>query len=390
MAQFWRRVTDYFHRSDKLLWLISFAISGFSLVILASVSRSLSGNYFQTQLMAILLGYAAAWLLTLIDYREIARFWYIIGGFCIFAILLTYLFGISASGAGGVNAKAWIPLPGGLTFQPSELAKIGFIITFAKHLSILKKHALIDHPLHVVLLGCHALVPMLLTHFQGDDGAAVIFFCMFLIMSFAAGVKLRYFAILLVLAAAAIPVLWNFVLSPYQKDRFLIFLNPESDPLGAGLQQVQGKISIASGQIVGQGLFQGPRVERESVPLQHSDFIFSVVGEELGFLGCSLVILLLFALLLRTVFVARKSCDELGSFMCFGFFAMIASQAIFNLGMCLNLLPVMGVTLPFFSAGGSSAACLYLGLGLVANVYMHRNDGDQVKINVHQYATTIS
>ena len=121
------------------------------------------------------------------------------------------------------------------------------------------------------------------------------------------------------------------------------------------------------------------------VPIQESDFIFAVAGEQLGFIGCAMIIILLILLLMRTLHTARVSCDNLGAYMCFGFFGMIASQMIFNLGMCLSLLPVMGVTLPFFSAGGSSAACLYLGFGLVQNVYMHRSEKDQIKIeNVHR------
>lgn len=373
---------SYFRRTNKLLWLVMIAISVYGLLLVASASRTFATNYFKTQLIAVVLGYIAAYILTRLNYREISNYWYMAAGFCVFLIIYTLIFGEAVVGSSGVNAKAWITLPGGVTFQPSELAKIGFMLTFSKHLSVLNERGLMQNPIYVFSLGAHALIPMMLTHLQGDDGAAVIFFCMFLAMSFAAGVQLRYFAAVFGLFLVAAPLAWKYVLADYQKNRLLIFMNPESDPLGNGLQQIQGKISIGSGGVWGQGLFEGPRVARHNVPIQHSDFIFSVAGEELGFVGASLIIFLLLALLIITLYCARKSSDPLGTYICFGFFGMIASQAIFNIGMCLSLLPVMGVTLPFFSAGGSSTACLYLGFGLVQSVYMYKHDSDKVRLRL--------
>lgn len=377
---------DYFKRADKFLWAVMLAISAYSLILLKTVpSPSESRSYFMVQLVAILAGYVAAIVITAFDYRTIARFSKWIALFAILLIVYTLIFGHAVTGTDGVNAKAWIKLPGGLTFQPSELVKILFMITYGKHLSIVKENGNIKRFLHVCLLGVHALVPILLVHFQGDDGAAIIFFFMFLFMSFAAGVQLRYFAAIFAIILIAIPIAWQYIFEDYQRNRILNMFNPEADPQGMGLQQIQGKISIGSGQFFGQGLFQGSRVQRGVVPIQESDFIFSVAGEQLGFIGCALIIVLLILLLMRTLHTARVACDNLGAYMCFGFFGMIASQMIFNLGMCLSLLPVMGVTLPFFSAGGSSAACLYLGFGLVQNIYMHRSEKDQIKIeNVHR------
>ena len=146
--------------------------------------------------------------------------------------------------------------------------------------------------------------------------------------------------------------------------------------IGDGWQQYQARTSIGSGQLTGKGLFNGPRVETNLVTFQHSDFIFSVAGEELGFIGCTAIIVLLLLYLLRVLYIASKARDDLGRCMCFGFFGLIALQSVSNIGMCLALLPVMGVTLPFFSAGGSSAVCLYLGFGLIQSVYMHRPDAN--------------
>lgn len=372
-------VKNYFNITDKFFWIIALLISSYSLLLMLSVSRNSDFGYFKVQLISIIVGYIGAFLITKSDYRKIAKYWYYVAAICIVLIICTFIFGTAVTGNSGVDAKAWIKLPGGITFQPSELAKIGFMITFSKHLSFLREHDQLKSFKQIVFLGLHALIPMGLTHLQGDDGATIIFFFMFLFMSFAAGIQLRYFIGTFIALVLSIPILWNYVFAEYQKQRLIAQLNPEADPLGMGFQQMQGKLSIGSGMLFGQGYFNGPRVgfgKRGVVPVQQSDFIFSVAGEELGFIGCILVIALLLALFIRTFIIAYKSSDDLGSYICFGFLGMIVSQTIFNIGMCLSLLPVMGVTLPFFSAGGSSAACLYLGLGLVQSVYMQKGDGN--------------
>ena len=189
MTQFFNRCgkgfVDYLKRSDKLLWLVMLTISAFSLTLLYTVpSNAMGRNYFDIQLIAIVAGYVGAIILTLIDYRTIARYWIWIAAIGAAMILYTLLFGESVTGSDGVNAKAWLKLPGGITFQTSELVKILFMITFGKHLSILNEKGLIQKFRHVCLLGLHAAVPILLVHLQGDDGAAIIFFFMFLCMSF--------------------------------------------------------------------------------------------------------------------------------------------------------------------------------------------------------------
>lgn len=340
--------------------------------MLYSVSRHSHLNYFKTQLTSILVGYIGAYVITKLDYRVICKFWYITAFVCTVLMLSTFLFGTSVTGSSGVDAKAWITLPGKITFQPSELTKIGFIITFSKHLAHLKIKGKVCKFKDVLLLFLHALVPMTLSHLQGDDGATVIFFFMFLTMCYIAGINLRYFLLLFSSALTSLPFLWNHVLAEYQKKRLLCQLNPEADPLGIGFQQMQGKLSIGSGKILGLGLFNGRRVENGSVPIQHSDFIFSAIGEELGFFGCIFAIALLLVLIFRIIKIASISCDSLGVIICFGFLGLVVSQTVFNLGMCLSLLPVVGVTLPFLSAGGSSAACLYLGLGLIQSVYINK------------------
>lgn len=383
--RFFKGLWDYIKRADIILWLLLAMISAYSLVLLRSVDYATGSGYFRTQLLAIGLGVAAAVVVTLIDYAEIANFWYLLAGFSIFLMIYTSFFGEQVVGSGGVDAKAWINIAG-RTFQSSELVKIAFILTFAKHLDVLRKGSKLDHPLHVMLLGCHALVPMLLCEMQGDTGAAIVFFAIFLTMSLSAGIKLRYFAALGGIVLVALPLLWMFVMKDYQKARFTAVFNLE-DPtvqMEDGYQQYQGRISIGSGRLDGTGLFNGTRVANKSVPFQQSDYIFSVAGEELGFIGCSLILLLLLLFMAKVLHVASTSRDDLGRYICFGFFGMIALQSVSNIGMCLALLPAMGVTLPFFSAGGSSAACMYLGFGLVQAVYMRRKESDGMRLRRKQ------
>ena len=381
-----KSILNYLKRADILLWLLLAAMCAYSLLLLHSVSQSASADYFRAQLFPIVLGAAGALIVSSIDYADIANFWYIIAGFSIFLMIYTYLFGERIMGSGGVDARAWISI-GNRTFQSSELVKIAFMITFAKHLDIVKKKGAIGDFPQILLLCLHAGIAMALCELQGDTGATIGFFSMFLFMSLAAGVPLRYFAILAGLVVVALPIVWQYVLKDYQKNRFVAVFNLDTDPdirMTDGFQQWQGRVSIGSGGLRGQGLGQGPRVRSNVVPFQHSDYIFSVAGEELGFAGCvaSLGLLLLF--MLKSLHEPSTSRDDLGRYICFGFFGIIALQSVWNIGMCLTILPAMGITLPFFSAGGSSSMCLYLGFGLVQSVHMRRKEIDGLHLRPSQ------
>lgn len=358
--------------SDKFLWSLTLIIAVYGLTLVASISRE-GFNYFFVQSLSILIGLIGAVMFQAVDYKHISKASVWIGIFGILLIVYTLFMGVTIEGASGVNAKAWIKLPGGITFQPSELVKIAFIITFSSHMANILENDDIKDPKNIILLLAHALVPVILTHLQGDDGAAIIFLCIALTIAFVGGVPIRYFLYAVISAIVLAPIAWNFVLADYQKKRILSQLNPEGDPLNMGYQQIQGKLSIGSGGIFGVGLFKGPRIANNVVPIQESDFIFSAAGEELGFIGCALIILLLLLVIIRIGYIAKRSQDTVGALVCFGFIGLVASQTIFNLGMCLSLMPVMGVTLPFFSVGGSSAACLYLGLGIIQNIYLNED-----------------
>lgn len=375
-------VIGYIKKTDWILWLLVIGVSIYSLLLLNSVSVQTDANWDSSQFTAIMLGLAGAVLISLTDYSGVASYWYLIGGFCVFLMIYTLVVADAVVGADGVYARAWIKIAN-RTFQSSELVKIGFIVTFAKHLDVVKKKGVINDVLHVILLFFHAAVPFLLCHQQGDDGAGLVFLFVFLCMSFAAGVKLRYFVILFALVVLAIPVLWNTVISSYQKLRFNAVLNLDDPTVmnNEGYQQSNARISIGSGQWSGHGLYNGRRVSSGAVTFQHSDFIFSVAGEELGFIGSVAILVLLLLLMLKTLHIAKNSRDEMGKYMCFGYFGIIAFQSIINIGMCLAVLPVMGVTLPFFSSGGSSAMCLYLGIGLIQSVFSRRKESDGMHLS---------
>ena len=308
-------------------------------------------------------------MISFIDYRIIAKFWWLTAGFALLLTLSVFFIGIQVSGTDDVG---WIRLPFGITFQPSELTKVCFILTFSKHISVLTEKNMLKTFIGVISLALHAVIPVALIHFQGDDGAALVFALMFLIMSFAAGVQLRYFIILLAVIILAVPVMWSFILNDDQKNRLTVLFSTDDNALQTyGWQQYQGKLSIASGSIYGKGIFSGPRVDKELVPYQENDFIFTVAGEELGFIGSAAIILLFALILFRMIVISSRITDPLGKSICAGFFALIGVQAMINLGMVLGILPVIGVTLPFFSSGGSAAACLFLGIGLVQSAVQH-------------------
>ena len=178
-----------------------------------------------------------------------------------------------------------------------------------------------------------------------------------------------------VAAAVAVPLGYFYVLTEDQKARILSLFDLEADLLGTGWQQWQGRFALANGGVFGKGLFNGDLVQSDSIPEAYNDFIFTAIGEELGLIGCLLVFILLGALCIRIVAVAHAARDDMGNYICMGVFGMILAQLIINIGMCTSLLPVIGVTLPFFSAGGTSLLCTFLGLAVVMSVHIHRDSG---------------
>ena len=363
---------DYFKKTDLVLWLLTLVTVIYSFLIISSMQRSGNYNFLKTQIAAVAIGFISAIIISHADYRYLVGKWYLWVIAAATLAILVFIFGIQVT---GTDDTAWLSLPGGFTIQPSELIKICFIISFTKHLSYLNEKGYIHNVFGVITLGIHAIIPMAIIHMQGDDGTVLIFGMIFIFMTFTAGVQLRYFAILAGALIIGIPIIWNFFMNNEHRNRILALFDIDGNAMtNYGWQQYQGKVSIASGGLSGSGLYNGSRVEYGIVPEQENDFIFTVAGEELGFIGCMILMILLFSIILKIILNAKQTNDAQGKYICCGVFAMIASQTIINLGMVLGFLPVIGITLPLFSSGGSSALATLIAIGLVQSVRNHNED----------------
>ncbi|MCQ2513616.1 MAG: FtsW/RodA/SpoVE family cell cycle protein [Ruminococcus sp.] len=363
---------EYSNKSDIFLWILTLSAIIYSLLLISSMQRSGSYNYLRTQIISILIGVISAIIICFADYNYIIDKWYISAITAVILAGLVFMFGIQVS---GTDDTAWIRLPMGFTVQPSEFIKICFIITFTKHLAYLKENEILKNLSSEISLVIHALIPIIVIHLQGDDGTVLIFCFIFITMSFVAGVQLRYFIIMIISIIIGIPIIWNFFMNNEHRNRILALLDLDGNSMSNyGWQQYQGKVSIASGKIFGSGLFNGKRVKSGIVPEQENDFILTVAGEEIGFIGCMLLLIILFAIMLRIIAIAKKCKNINGTLICCGVFTIIASQTIVNIGMVLGFLPVIGITLPLFSSGGSSALSILICIGLVQSVKKHNSD----------------
>ena len=362
------KIADFFRESDKIILILSIFAALYGSVAVFSATHYL-GNYRPTliQLVGTVLGIFAAIVISAFDYEKIAKRWYLVALIGIIPVILTFFIGIAPE---GTDDRAWLDL-GVTTFQPSELLKICFIITFSLHLKQIKPD--INKFKNLIPLCLHGAFPVLLIHFQGDDGTALVFAVMVLCMMWAAGVSWKYFLTGIITLAVSSPFLYFFVMNEDQRKRIGVIFDVNANIRDIGYQQYWGRVALANGGWKGQGLLNGSLTQDGVVPESYNDFIFVSIGEELGFWGCIVVLLLIAAICLRCIRIARICTKDLGKYICVGVFAMIFAQTVINIGMCTSVLPVIGVTLPFFSAGGTSLLCLFLGIGLVLNVYLHRN-----------------
>lgn len=371
MRKLFQNLADYIRETDKILLILCTITSLFGCAMVYSATRFTgSSRQFIVQLGSMFIGLIAAIIISTFDYKRISK-WIVLYILLAASLLaVTYIFGFAPD---GTENKAWLKLPFGMTLQPSELIKIIMMITFSKHVQAIDKRE-INKFSNVMLLAIHALsYPVAVMALQKDLGTVSVMAFIALIMLYCAGIKKRYFAVGGVLAVIGLPILWIYGLGEYQKSRFTILFDLYSDAKGKGYQQIQGLSALGSGGLFGAGYLQGPKTQNQTIPKAHNDFIFTAAGEELGLIGCLAIILLLLCIILRIVRVGGLSRDRQGFILCMGAFAMFAAQTIINLGMCLALMPVIGVTLPFFSAGGTSLVCLFLCIGLVLSVFKNRN-----------------
>jgi rod shape determining protein RodA len=330
--------------------------------------NGLDGQYYlKRHIINILIGLVLAYGVTVIDYRLLRAYTPFLWGAGVLGLVIVLIPGLGAEING---AKAWIALPGGFQIQPAELAKIAIIIGMSMILSERSHDS--DGPTSRDVLQALAIaaIPVALIIMQPDMGTVLIISAAVVTIVAVSGVPARWVTGLLLLA-----VLGGFVavkagvVSEYQVNRLQTFVDPNADTQGAGYQLRQARITVGSGGLVGTGLFNGPQTNGRFVPEQQTDFIFTVAGEELGFIGSGAILILYLILLMRGFSIARRTNDPFGRLVCTGVIAWFAFQIFENIGMTLGLMPMTGVPLPFISYGGSSMFATLIGIGLLQNVH---------------------
>jgi len=323
--------------------------------------------YLKRHVINIVIGILLAWGTTVIDYRMLRAYTPIVWGLGVIGLTAVLIPGLGSEVNG---AQAWIPLPGGFQIQPAELAKISIIVGMSMLLSEYRHEN--DEPTSrdVIQALLVAAIPVGLILLQPDMGTVFIISISVVAMIGASGAPTRWVVGLLLVA-----LLGGFgatklgVINDYQVKRLQSFVDPNADSQGAGYQLRQARITVGSGGFLGTGLFDGPQTSGRFVPEQQTDFIFTVAGEQLGFLGSGFILLLYLTILMRAFSIARRSTDAFGRLVCVGVLTWFAFQTFENIGMTLGLMPMTGVPLPFLSYGGSSMFANMIGFGLLQNVY---------------------
>lgn len=366
MRGVFRAISEFVKKADMILLALCITATVYGTVIISSATNYVGNSrYIIIQLAAMVLGIAAYVILTLIDVDIIAERRELLLLFCIFFIALLQIFGVERGGN-----RSWLDFGLPIMIQPAEICKIFFIIILAKTMSI--KQNKLSSPVTVAeLAGITILFAALIRYFSWDDGMMLNYLFIFAIMIFAGGVNLIWFLVGGGALLAAFPFVWS-RLDEYQKNRIRVIFDPTIDPKAEGIRYQMNRTirALQNGGIAGRGLFNGPMVQSGSVPAQHTDSIFSACGEELGMVGCLAILLLLGAIIVRCVYVGMKSGNYMNRMICTGIAGMLASQIAINVGMCMGVFPVVGLTLPFFSYGGSSIVTMFAAMGFVSGINM--------------------
>ncbi|NLY43659.1 MAG: rod shape-determining protein RodA [Clostridiaceae bacterium] len=357
---------------DTMTMVIVLILIGIGIVVISSATHVHETNDFsavQKHIVWTVLAIGLLLFIISIDYNSLAGMVVYLYIGAILLLISVLLFGTEIKGA-----KSWFTIGSLGSIQPAEFVKVIVIITFSKHIDKIKENdpEAINKPKNLLALCIHMLIPILLIMKQPDWGTAAVFIGIMVMILFAAGISYKYIFTAFGAAAVSLPLLFFYVMEDYQRERLLVFLDPNRDPLGRGYHVIQSKIAIGSGQLYGKGLFQGTQTQRGFLPEQDTDFIFSVIGEELGFIWCSIVIILFVILLLRFLYLASIAKDNFGSYIIIGVTAMFFFHVLINIGMTIGLAPVTGIPLPFISRGGSSMLTNMAAVGLVLNVAMRR------------------
>ncbi len=339
--------------------VFALSVIGSVVVYSATIHNADISTLWRKQIFWFGISLFVMWLFSRIDYRFWMEASYIFYTISIVSLILVLFVGDETNGA-----RRWIKL-GFFSYQPSELAKLSILLVLARYIGsrMVEIHFLTRFFLLLTILG----VPLLLILKQPDLGSALLLVPASLVMMYVGGVQVRRLLWMFILGGAACPLIFHF-LKDYQKERLEVFINPSDDPLGAGYNIIQSVIAIGSGGVAGKGFLQGTQTQLSFIPEHHTDFIFSVVGEEWGFVGCFVVLVLYYFMIQKIVEIARKARDREGSLLALGIASMFAVQVIVNVGMTLGLVPVAGLTLPFVSYGGSSLVFSFAAIGVILNI----------------------
>ncbi|MBM4272040.1 MAG: rod shape-determining protein RodA [Deltaproteobacteria bacterium] len=353
---------------DWMLLLLLLGLCVIGILNIYSAGYSLSDFKQETlyvkQAQWIMIGLVLMGITVCIDYHLICRYAYIIYAFSVLLLLLVALYGYTTHGS-----QRWIMIQG-FSFQPSELVKLTTIIALAKYFDehrIQKSYNLKELliPFFIVF------IPFSFILKQPDLGTALVLLIIFTSITFFVGVQWKSLVLAIVSVLIVTPFSW-FFLKDYQRERIITFFNPESDPLGSGYHIIQSIIAVGSGGIIGKGYLKGTQTQLKFLPVQQTDFVFSVFAEEWGFMGALIVMVMFLALVLWCLKIALHSRDLLGMLISFGISMLIFWEVFINIGMVLGLLPVVGIPLPFLSYGGSSMIVLMVAMGFLMNISMRR------------------
>lgn len=350
---------------DWKLIIIVLAIFSIGLVVLSSATHAnVTGNYKQiiTQFFAFLIGVVTIGIILIFDYNSIGKYY---KELYIFSLVMLFIVLIPGIGDEQFGARSWIKL-GNINFQTSEIAKITFILSYAKIVDKYKDNMKDLKVLFKLVVFAIPFIGLLLA--QPDLGTGIVFICIIFFMLYTAGLDKKIIRNVIIAGIILAPVMY-FFMAPHQRIRIVNFFNPQAS---SNYQVLQSMIAIGSGGITGKGLYHGSQNQENFLPVRDSDFIFAVIGEELGLIGMLIVICLFILFITRLITIAKRSRNTYGSFVVAGITGMFAYQMIQNIGMTVGLMPVTGVTLPFVSYGGSSLLSSMVSVGIVLNVYMRR------------------
>mgnify|MGYP001672089859 FL=1 len=353
---------------DFKLFFAAAGILLMSIVIIGSATHINTPSderfwFVQRQGIFALVNVAVAIFLMNFDYKMLQGY-----GNKLYVFNLILLIAVMVAGHSALGAQRWIMI-GPISIQPSEFSKLIMIISLAAMLD--DKVGKINNLHDLLPIAAYVGLPFLLVMKQPDLGTSLVFMAIFFGMIFVAGIRLKLLGGIFAVGIAVMPFLWHFM-KDYQKMRIMVFMDPNVDPLGSGYHIIQSKIAIGSGLLFGKGLFKGTQSQLNFLPENHTDFIFAVVGEELGFVGCAILLLLYLVLLWRGIQIARDAGDTFGRLLATGITSMLAFHVLVNVGMTMGIMPVTGIPLPLMSYGVSSLTTNIMAIAILMNIQLRK------------------